>query len=58
MLTGIEFDGVQEPDQRALLLAFVNEYCTNMTLAQAREWFDDVRIGEAERDRLREAQSS
>lgn len=42
MLTSIEFDGEQEPGQRAELLKFINEYCTNMTLAQAREWFEDA----------------
>lgn len=38
-----EFDGFDEmPELRRDLLAFVEAYCSDMTLAQAREWFDDA----------------
>jgi hypothetical protein len=43
MHTSIEFDGFEDfPGLRAELLAFVNGYCAEMTLAQAREWFEDA----------------
>lgn len=43
MQTSIEFDGFEDlPELRAELLAFVNRYCAEMTLAQAREWFEDA----------------
>jgi hypothetical protein len=39
----IEFDGFDEwPALRRDLLAFINVFCADMTLAQAREWFDDA----------------
>jgi hypothetical protein len=41
MYAFIEFDGFEElPELRAELLAFVDRYCTEMTLSQAREWFE------------------
>ena len=43
MHTSIEFDGFEDfPGLRAELLAFVNRYCDEMTLTQAREWFEDA----------------
>jgi hypothetical protein len=40
--TRIEFDGFEEwPGLRCDLLAFLNVFCADMTLAQAREWFED-----------------
>ncbi|HKU68943.1 MAG TPA: hypothetical protein VJP85_14310 [Candidatus Baltobacteraceae bacterium] len=43
MHTTIEFDGFEElPELRAELLAFVNRYCVEMTLTQAREWYEDA----------------
>lgn len=43
MQRSIEFDGFDDfPGLRAELLAFINVYCAEMTLAQAREWFDDA----------------
>jgi len=43
MRTSIEFDGFEDlPAIRAELLAFVDRHCAQMTLAQAREWFDDA----------------
>lgn len=39
----IEFDGFDDwPGLRSDLLAFINEFCVHMTLAQAKEWFDDA----------------
>jgi hypothetical protein len=35
-----EFD--QNPVLRPELLAFINEFCAEMTLAQAGEWFEDA----------------
>lgn len=43
MQTPIEFDGFDDlPALRAELLAFIERHCSEMTLAQAREWFDDA----------------
>ena len=43
MHASIEFDGFEElPELRSELLAFVNCYCTEMTLSQAREWFEEA----------------
>jgi hypothetical protein len=43
MQTSIDFDGFEDlPALRAELLAFVERYCEQMTLTQAREWFDDA----------------
>lgn len=43
MRTSIEFDGFEDlPELRAELLAFIERYCAEMTLAQAREWFEDA----------------
>lgn len=43
MQTSIEFDGFEDmPGLRAELLAFVNRHCAEMTLSQAREWFEDA----------------
>lgn len=43
MQTSIEFDGFEDlPGLRAELLAFINRYCVDMTLAQAREWFEEA----------------
>lgn len=43
MQTSIEFDGFEDlPGLRAELLAFINRYCAEMTLAQAREWFEEA----------------
>jgi hypothetical protein len=42
-MQAIEFDGFDEcPGLRSELLAFINEFCAQMTLAQAKEWFDDA----------------
>jgi hypothetical protein len=39
----IEFDGFEEwPGLRRDLVAFINVFCAEMTLAQAREWFDEA----------------
>lgn len=39
----IEFDGFDEwPALRRDLLAFINVFCADMTLSQAREWFDEA----------------
>jgi hypothetical protein len=39
----IEFDGFDElPGVRSELVAFINEFCAHMTLAQVKEWFDDA----------------
>lgn len=39
----IEFDGFEEwPGLRRELLAYINDFCADMTLAQAREWFDEA----------------
>ena len=41
--TGIECEGFEDlPAIRGQLLAYVDEFCTRMTLAQAREWFEDA----------------
>lgn len=43
MQTSIEFDGFEDfPGLRAELLAFIDRYCVEMTLAQAREWFEEA----------------
>ncbi len=43
MQTSIEFDGFEDlPALRAELLAFINCYCADMTLSQAREWFEEA----------------
>lgn len=43
MQMSIEFDGFEDlPELREELLAFINSYCAGMTLAQAREWFEDA----------------
>jgi hypothetical protein len=43
MQTSIEFDGFEDfPGLRAELLAFLDRYWTDMTLQQAREWFEDA----------------
>jgi|GEM_PF-4678644 len=42
----IEFDGFEKcPGLRRDLLAFIDVFCADMTLAQAREWFDDAFTG-------------
>ncbi len=46
MLSNIEFDGVQETE-RAELLAYINAYCIDMTLAEARDCLEAVRLGES-----------
>ena len=39
----IECDGFEEmPVLRRELLAFIDEFCAHMTLAQAREWFEEA----------------
>ena len=39
----IECEGFEEyPALRRELVAFLNEYCAEMTLAQARDWFEDA----------------
>lgn len=43
MHTSIEFEGFDDlPALRDELVAFINRYCADMTLAQAREWFEDA----------------
>ena len=43
MYTSIEFDGFEDmPALRAELVAFIDRFCADMTLAQAREWFEDA----------------
>lgn len=43
MHCSIEFDGFEEwPGLRGELLAYINDFCADMTLAQAREWFDEA----------------
>ncbi|HET9095701.1 MAG TPA: hypothetical protein VFN37_03480 [Candidatus Baltobacteraceae bacterium] len=43
MQTSIEFDGFEDfPGLRAELLAFIDRHCAEMTLAQAREWFEEA----------------
>jgi hypothetical protein len=43
MQTSIDFDGFEDlPALRAELLAFIDRYCADMTLTQAREWFDEA----------------
>lgn len=38
----IECEGFEDlPALRGQLLAYVENYCAKMTLAQAREWFED-----------------
>lgn len=42
-MQAIDFDGFDElPGLRSELVAFINEFCAQMTLAQAKEWFDDA----------------
>ena len=37
----IECDGFEEfPTLRRQLVAYIDEYCAEMTLAQVREWFE------------------
>ncbi|HEV3154014.1 MAG TPA: hypothetical protein VGZ02_09445 [Candidatus Baltobacteraceae bacterium] len=39
----IQVDGFEDmPVLRRELLAFIDEFCAHMTLAQAREWFEDA----------------
>lgn len=39
----IEFEGFEErPVLRRDLLAFIDVFCADMTLSQAREWFDEA----------------
>lgn len=39
----IECDGFEEfPVLRRELVAFIDEFCRQMTLAQAREWYDEA----------------
>jgi hypothetical protein len=39
----IEFDGFEAmPTLRRDLIAFLNVVCADMTLAQAREWYDQA----------------
>ena len=43
MQTPIEFHGFDDlPRLRAELLAFIERYCADMTLSQAREWYEDA----------------
>ena len=43
MQTPIEFDGFEDlPELRTELLAFINDYCSSMTLSQARGWFEEA----------------
>lgn len=43
MQTSIEFDGFERfPGLRAELLAYIERYYADMTLAQAREWFESA----------------
>jgi hypothetical protein len=43
MQTSIEFDGFEDlPGLRAELLAFIDCYWMEITLQQAREWFDEA----------------
>jgi hypothetical protein len=43
MHTSIEFDGFEDmPALRAELVAFITQYCAEMTLAEARECFGDA----------------
>lgn len=42
----IEIDGFEQwPGLRAELLKFVDEYCAYMTLAQAKEWYEEAFVG-------------
>jgi hypothetical protein len=42
-MQSIEFDGFEHcPGLRNELVAFINEFSAQMTLAQAKEWFDDA----------------
>lgn len=43
MHRSIEFDGFEDiAGLRLDLLAFIEEYCRDMTLQQAREWFREA----------------
>lgn len=43
MHTSIEFEGFDDlPELRRELVAYINEYCAGMTLAQARGWFEEA----------------
>lgn len=43
MHTTIEFDGFDDlPWLRAELVAFIDRYCADMTLSQAREWYEEA----------------
>jgi hypothetical protein len=42
-MQSIKFDGFEHwPGLRNELLAYINEFCGQMTLAQAKDWFDEA----------------